>query len=187
MMKDKKHYNSLLDLINEYVKNNCKFILDTKEYKDLDNYFQSFFGDNFKYGKINKLYYNCFIYQNYIIKFSDHKSPLKIPKTTELVKSYIRKNITFKTSHKTLYLGLEIQDYLYPNKPCSIEELYLLYQSLREKGYIWMDANLSNAVKYQNKPIIVDTDYIYHFSKANYTVQSLMSKTFAEKYEAKKH
>ena len=42
-------YNSLLDLINEYTPFDCSFITNTKEYKDLNDYFKSFFGESFKY------------------------------------------------------------------------------------------------------------------------------------------
>ncbi len=178
-----KHYNSLIDLINEYEKNECSFIMGTKEYQDLDSYFKSFFGDNFKYNEIKKLYFNCFIYKDYIIKFKDHKNFINIPKLDEIVNVYFQKNFVFKVNNNNiLYLAVEIQDYLYPNCKCEIEEIYILYKRLREKGYIWMDASLSNAVKYHNKAVIIDTDYIYLEEKANYIVESKMSKEFAKKY-----
>lgn len=184
MSQEKAHkvYKNLLDLINDYLKRDCSNIIETLQYKDLDNFFKSFFS-NFEYDKIIKLYSNCYIYKEYIIKFSDRKTPLIIDKQQELVNSYYRQNIEFVIDNRVvLYLGVEIQDYLYPNQLCNEEELYVLYNSLRSKGYVWMDANLGNAVKYNGKLFIVDIDYIYPEKDAIYINQSKMSKEFEKRY-----
>lgn len=191
MNQEKMHkvYKNLLDLLNEYLKRDCSFVLETLQYKELDNFFKSFFGKEFGYEKIVKLYSNCFIYEQYIIKFSDRKIPLIVDKQIELVNSYFRQNFEFININNNkimLYLGVEIQDFLTPNEICQKEEMYSLYVSLRNKGLIWLDANLGNAVNYMGKSYIVDIDYIYNLKDAIFVNQSEMSKEFEKKYKNSK-
>lgn len=178
-----KNYKDLAELIADFCETDCSYITNTPEYQDLDQKFKSFFGKSFSYSQIQKLYYNTFIYKNYVIKLAPFKYPLEIPKFPELVTYYYRDNITFHGKEKKIYLGVEIQDYLQPSTKTSTEQLYSLYKSLRNKGYIWMDANIGNAVFYQNKPIIVDLDYIYPFDQAIYTNQSRLSYNFEQRYK----
>ena len=193
MKQTSNHYNCLLDIIKEYIKPNNIFfynidcIENTLEYEDLDNYFKSFFGKDFKYDKVYKLYYNCYIYNNYIIKFSYQKVPAIISKESEYVKCYFRKNYSFFNNDKCiLNLGVEIQDYLKDALVCTKEEIYSLYKSLRNKGYIWMDANIGNALKYKGTNYIVDLDFIYLKEDAIYSNQSDMSKEFEIRYKNEK-
>ena len=179
-----KPYNSLYDLLNEYADDDINFLKNTKEYKDLDNYFKSFFGVDFTYDQIHKLFYNCFIYKNYIIKFSSQKIPINLEKMPELVNSYFRQNYTFKDEDIIkLNLGVEIQKYLKNASYCNEEEIFQLYKSLRNKGYIWMDANIGNALKYKDKCYIVDLEFIYPEKEAIYINQSKMSKEFEIRYK----
>ncbi len=180
------NYKDLSELITDFCGSDCSFITNTQEYQDLDQKFKSFFDANFSYSKIQKLYYNTFIYKNYVIKLAPFKYPLEIPKVPELVTYYYRDNITFHSKGKNFYLGIEIQDYLQPCIKISIKQLYSLYASLRDKGYIWMDASIGNAVVYQNKPIIIDLDYIYPIDQAIYTNQSKLAKEFEKRYQQEK-
>ena len=49
-----------------------------------------------------------------------------------------------------------------------------------------MDASIGNAVVYQNKPIIIDLDYIYPIDQAIYTNQSKLAKEFEKRYQQEK-
>lgn len=178
-----KTFHSLFDLIQEYQKRNCDFILTTDEYQDLNQQFKSFFKSNFKYEDIKQIDYNCFIYQNYIIKFNDQKLPPEIINLPFLVHTYYRNNFKFTNCDNVMYLGIEIQDYLQNTTKVNNEDLYSLYKQLRCHGYIWMDANIGNALIYQNKPIVVDKDYIYLEKDANFINQSRLSKAFEERYQ----
>ena len=176
-------YNSLLDLINEYTPFDCSFITNTKEYKDLNDYFKSFFGESFKYQDIKKLYHNCYLYDSYIIKFNCKKTPKEILDIPEVVKTYYRNNFKYEYNNKVLYLGVEIQDYIKEYTKCNEEELYEVYVSLRRKGYEWIDVSSGNVFKVNNEFKIIDSDYIYPEGQANYINESKLSKQFREQYK----
>lgn len=185
-MKQRKiinHYNNLIEIISDYKSYDCSCIKNTKNFKDLDEFLKSFFGSEFTYKDIRKLYYNCFIYKKYLIKFSGRKIPKDIPRLPFLVNTYYRENFDFICDNIKIYIGIEIQDYLYPNEPCNENEIYYLYKNLKNNGYEWVDASLSNAVKYNKKLYIVDTDYIYKECDANYCNQSKLSYKFKIKYD----
>lgn len=188
MIKQKltlQRVSNLIDLLNEYFCYDCSFIIDSSEYNDLNKFLYSFFGENFSYKKIVKIYSNVFRFENYIIKISVRKVPEKVPDIPEIVKVYYRKNIEIYVDDKYFSLGIEIQDYLEDFEYCNEQELYELYVRLKSRGYEWIDVNIGNAVKYNNKLLIIDTDYIYPVKDANYINQSELAKLFLKKYNLK--
>lgn len=177
-----KQCNDLINLINNFIGRDVSFIRDFSQYKDLDDYLKSFFGSGFSYDKLVRLNYKSYVYDKYILKFSFCNYPLEVPNLEVFVKSYYRENFEFKVDNNFLVLGIEIQDYLYPSRYCNKEELYVLYKHLRDSGYEWMDVKEDNALVYNDKLYIVDKDYIYKFSDANFINQSRLSKEFYERY-----
>lgn len=176
------HYSSLCDLISDYKNFDCSYIVFLDEYKFLDNYLKTFFGDNFDYNCFIKINRCSYVYGKYILKFSLWNMPEFVPDFDEIIKSYCRFNIMFKSGNRLLRLGVEIQDYINFDRECTVDELELLYFRLLKKGYEWIDVNISNAVKVGSKLLILDKDYIYKIGSVNYINQSRLSKVFHDKY-----
>ena len=175
--------NLLIKIISDYKDFNCDFIIDTKEFKDLDNTFKSFFGLNFSYNKLIKLNYKCYLFNKYIIKLKDINYPNSILNINELVKSYLKENYIFESNNKILYLGVEIQDYIENESDLNESDLESIWYSLYKKGYMWADAKLDNIVKNNNKIYIIDTDYIYKIEEYDSSNESFYSNMFRLKYK----
>ncbi len=174
--------NILLKIISEYKDFNCDFIINTKEYKDLDNMFKSFFGSPFEYKKLIKLNYKSYIYDKYIIKFKTINIPEDILDSEELAKTYIKKNYEIHNKDRVLYLGIEIQDYIIKDDDVTEFDLENIWLSLYNKGYMWADAKLNNIIKRKNKVYIIDSDYIYKINNYNAENESKYSRYFRVKY-----
>lgn len=154
-----------LDIFNELISNICEIINDEKLFETK-----------------KELFRGIYIFGNYILKIKTANIPEKIVYTEEMVETYYRKNYSIKYEGQFLFFGIEIQRYLNGNM-CNKEELYDLYASLRAKGYIWVDVSMSNAIKVDDKALIIDLDYIYEENKVDLFNQSLLSKEFEERYQ----
>lgn len=180
--------NFLLKVISKLKNKDCNFILLTKEYKIIRDKFLKYIGDNFEIKQeFNTINSGCYHIGNYIVKFSGIHIPEKMEQITQLVKIYCRENYRIEFNKSIIYLGFEIQDFICEDESCDFSDLYNTYKSLRDIGYIWVDASYSNVKKKNNKVYIIDSDYIYKEDEVDYFNESRLSKELREKFEKEKH
>lgn len=178
----------LVENISKLKNKDCNFIKYTKEYEIIRENFIKYFGTSFKIKKeYNTLTSSCYHINDYIIKFSEYHIPDKLEQIPELVKIHHRENYRIVYNNSIIYLGVEIQDFIYEDEKCNINDLYNIYKSLRDTGYIWVDASYLNVKKKNNKVYIIDSDYIYKEDEVDYFNESRLSKELREKFEKEKH
>lgn len=171
----------IIDIISKFYNYDCSFINEDKNFLILIEDLNKILGINWVI-KIKQKFFNKYIIDKYILKISFYLYPEYIIYTSEMVKTYYRKNFKFKSKNNILLIGIEIQDYIDNDYICNEKELYKVYKTLREKGYIWMDAQLRNIKKDKDKIVIVDLDYIYKYENADFSNQSLLSKKLEKQY-----
>ena len=181
MKKEECKEKKFIDIVSEYKNRDCNFIRQTKCFKEILLDIEKILGINCFFN-VKKLFKGIYVIDKYILKFSTCYIPFEIEYTDEMVKTYYRKNFEFKCDEGCLFLGIVIQDYISNNYICNEDELYSVYYSLRKKGYIWMDAKITNIKKLNDKILIVDIDYIYKEQEANFSNQSILSKICELKY-----
>ena len=159
----------------------CFFLKNNPLFNILLNEFSNILGNDWL--KNIKLYKgNCYIIKNKILKIKLLCFPEKIDYTEEMVETYFRKNFKFTGEGKILNVGIVIQKFIANDIKCNEEDVYSVYKSLRKKGYIWMDAQVGNVKKESKKIYIIDLDYIYKLSEADYSNQSSLSKKFEKRF-----
>lgn len=173
----------LLNLIERVKQKDCSFILNTLEYKLIKQKFLEYFNDNDIV--VNEFHtFNRISYQigDYIVKFGGFYIPNTIDRLPQLVNIYYRENFEIRCDDSVIFLGFEIQEFIPGHDRCSYDEIYDLYKSLRNMGYIWVDANFSNVKKKNGKALIIDSEYIYRENEVDYFNQSKLSKELEERY-----
>lgn len=172
--------NKLIDVISNFSQKDCKFLKNTKAFKEFLKNINDLVDINWeKVIKINRFQYR---YGSYILKFGFAHSNLDLPQLDEFVKFYCRINLKFKDAKNSIYFGFEIQDFIESNEICSEKELYTIYSNLRDKGYIWADASYSNVKKLNDKFVVVDLGDIYIKNQENFIVNSKISEKFHHIY-----
>lgn len=160
-------YNQLIGLINEVKKLDCSWLLSQPEFYKIEREISKYISS---YAKAQKVSFgtNRVIYRidKYVLKLGYFFTTEEIENFKFLNKIYYRVNHKFETADKVLYLGIEVSDFVEDERPVTREDLKFLYFSLRDAGYIWTDAKLSNVRKdKEDKPIIIDVENIYDFKK----------------------
>lgn len=95
-----------------------------------------------------------------VIKIGLAKLNSRIINNPNIIKTYLKTNISVTHGHFNQLVGIEIQD-LATIKSVSKEKLYELYKNLRQDNIIWNDIKEDNAGYIQDKLVVIDTDYLY--------------------------
>lgn len=97
-------------------------------------------------------------FKDKVIKIGDPRLYDFLPNNKYILKPLYRE--TFRFDNHNIYV--EVSDYINHNNKVIFEDVYFVYQKLRDKGIIWLDCKNDNlGKKYDESLVVIDLDLFF--------------------------
>lgn len=176
----------ILNLIENFKGFDCSLIVNDKNYILFKKNLLDFLNKrNLKVEDLaivsSGIYSSVYEINNYIIKIGVPTKSNCLVNNSNIINVYLKEDYIMDNGEKPLYLRLEIQDKAKTNAIIDDKVIGYILESLYKEGYIWADAKAENIGFYNNKYVIIDTDFIFKKEDKNIELLSEMSKKFINK------